>query len=798
MDLKYLPKKIKIFKPNYDLINCQISPTIESEEKGSSSLTFNRKYLSKNTIKILLKDNKTEPSLFHKTAGEFNRNKNNNNITWIKNSCAGFLNEKFFSGNQRCLSSRLKKNNKNMKFRKTLLYNIHNQLSDKLTNTSYLPKSDKENKTNEVTNFNTNTNNMIKDFCITNNNFKKNVGINEQQTNETCDLNLSEQENQLNNINILNCQKRDDNKKPKLDKMIIRYKIKTKKYNTRIFNIEKKKLNELLQEVDINRRKNKLRTTIKAEPAPGLKTSIKTNSKNYEKKLEEIKPKNIDFHKQKSFNKTMKTFLYKEMRLSQIQDFKIKTTRKLEKCDISKFTKTEMQKNHIKYLILDKKETIIKNNIITRFNNNLFYKYGKIRLKLESKINNNIKVIYKKIAEGNKEQQINYKKFFIKKGINALKYANYFSNPENEIKLFLCKSNTNSVNLDTNKLQNIFNDSSYQTIKNYCLNRDSYNIYQKYLNSFSLILRNLSVDSFSYNNIYNFFQKNAKNFPKFKDLRDFSIYYALKYQLLDNSLMFSNNIIMDDNSSQNSEKYKNNKNGQNNKKKINFNIKKKNYHFLSDKIEKFNFTKKCIEMVVKVNKINDPEIQELLRSTTAFENREKMPEFPEVNFPKRIINLYTEENFTERKKTIFGTNIFDKFGNKITKIYNKNDLDANLDEINLLINKKYNQFLINYIINKNFDSLLFKIEKYYKYIDLNYKNEEGNTLLHLCIVNQIPINVIEFLISKGIDINCQNNNLDTPLHIACRNKSYSYINLLIKYRANEYILNNENKTCWEC
>ena len=57
---------------------------------------------------------------------------------------------------------------------------------------------------------------------------------------------------------------------------------------------------------------------------------------------------------------------------------------------------------------------------------------------------------------------------------------------------------------------------------------------------------------------------------------------------------------------------------------------------------------------------------------------------------------------------------------------------------------------------------------------------------------------MDFLIRKGININCQNNNLDTPLHIACRNRFYPYIDMLIKYGANEDILNSEQLTCWEC
>ena len=808
MDLKYLSNEIKIFNTNYNTANCQTLSDLKKTGKSSFSLEQRKNYSSRDKIKLLLKENKIKSSLLHKNIVNFNNkqnfNDNNKNITCIKNKCSRFLNGKDLNKNQRCLSSGFKNNTQNIKFinqQLNLLYNNHHQLSEKITNYNFLPKSDTENNINDVTHFRTKMYNTLNDFCKkSNNNFRKNSNNNGFRASEICELDLSDLKKSKNTItNTLNNEKQNENEKLKFDGMVVRYKTKAKKFNTRIIKIDKNELNKLFPKNNIVRRKNKSRTTIRNKPISKLRISSKMDLRNYNNILEKTKPIKIEYQKKKSFNKVMKTFLYKEMRKNEIQDLKIKTIRNLEKCDISKFTKSEMQKVHIKYLNLDKKESIAKNKIIIRFNNKLFYKYGLGRLKLENKINNNVKTIFKKIEEENNKKQIDYKRFFIRKGINSFKYINYFSLPQKEIEYFFYKSVMNNMYLNTLSLQTILNDNSYQMVSNYCHNLYINNVYHNHLHSFSSVLKNSSIDCYK---TFNYSEKtNQKNFLDFKYVRDFSIYYALKYQLLDNFLtVFSNNNLIIDNLFQYKPKSKNKINEQKNKKTFNNDIKKKNHYFIQDKTDKsetFNFTKKCLEMVVKVNKIKDPEIQELLVNTKNSENTEKLPKFPKFNFSRRLIDLYTEENLIEKKKKNFNTHVIDEYGKKITRTY-LNELNPNLGEITLLKNRKYNRFLINHIIDKNFGELLYKIEKYYKFIDLNYKNEDGNTLLHLCVINQIPANIIDFIIQKGINVNCQNNNLDTPLHIACRNKLYPYIDILIKYGASEYILNSENKTCWEC
>ena len=98
----------------------------------------------------------------------------------------------------------------------------------------------------------------------------------------------------------------------------------------------------------------------------------------------------------------------------------------------------------------------------------------------------------------------------------------------------------------------------------------------------------------------------------------------------------------------------------------------------------------------------------------------------------------------------------------------------------------------------HFDKLYNWLLKCSKYMDLNYKLDNGDTLLHLCVKYSVPRYIIEFLILHGININSQNNEGDTALHLAVKSQKYKIIDLLIKMGASEYIYNKMHKNCWEC
>lgn len=52
-------------------------------------------------------------------------------------------------------------------------------------------------------------------------------------------------------------------------------------------------------------------------------------------------------------------------------------------------------------------------------------------------------------------------------------------------------------------------------------------------------------------------------------------------------------------------------------------------------------------------------------------------------------------------------------------------------------------------------------------IDLNIKDYEGNTALHLCISSRHVLTFMERLIASGANVNAQNFKKETPLHLAC-------------------------------
>ena len=103
-----------------------------------------------------------------------------------------------------------------------------------------------------------------------------------------------------------------------------------------------------------------------------------------------------------------------------------------------------------------------------------------------------------------------------------------------------------------------------------------------------------------------------------------------------------------------------------------------------------------------------------------------------------------------------------------------------LNNLNLPIKSLYdilikNPYLVNKIDNNNNTLLSYAIEKHMNetceliltspILDLNFQNKEGNSYLHLCVLES-NYEISEILIKKGIYINFQNNEENTALHLA--------------------------------
>ena len=81
-------------------------------------------------------------------------------------------------------------------------------------------------------------------------------------------------------------------------------------------------------------------------------------------------------------------------------------------------------------------------------------------------------------------------------------------------------------------------------------------------------------------------------------------------------------------------------------------------------------------------------------------------------------------------------------------------------------------------------------------IDLSYQDKNGNSYLHLAVMEQLE-GVVKSLIEKGIYINIQNNDGNTPLHIAYLKNNIAIINILKNNRIDTKIKNNDYKLAEE-
>ena len=139
-----------------------------------------------------------------------------------------------------------------------------------------------------------------------------------------------------------------------------------------------------------------------------------------------------------------------------------------------------------------------------------------------------------------------------------------------------------------------------------------------------------------------------------------------------------------------------------------------------------------------------------------------------------------------------------EYNNDIKSYRNNYKLKINNEKIYQRDRNLLFEHFISFAKFSEFDKLYDWLEKKWKDMDLNYKFDNGDTLLHLCVRYSVPDYVIRYLIINGININEKNEHGDTALHIAAKNHKYKIVDLLIKMGASEYINNNQQQNCWEC
>ena len=134
--------------------------------------------------------------------------------------------------------------------------------------------------------------------------------------------------------------------------------------------------------------------------------------------------------------------------------------------------------------------------------------------------------------------------------------------------------------------------------------------------------------------------------------------------------------------------------------------------------------------------------------------------------------------------------------NIIKKFIKEKNLNPKLpDDLNTLLSLDINQKKFSY---ENFLDFLLQ------YLDKSNEPIFCNHLLESC--EKGKLNNIKILLENGININCQNNKGETPLHIAILRKDIELINILVRYEpdtnlstyednltAKNYAENSENK-----
>ena len=122
--------------------------------------------------------------------------------------------------------------------------------------------------------------------------------------------------------------------------------------------------------------------------------------------------------------------------------------------------------------------------------------------------------------------------------------------------------------------------------------------------------------------------------------------------------------------------------------------------------------------------------------------------------------------------------------------YNVQSLYQILTKNPKLINEKDNkgETLLSYAIERDRNDI-FDLILTSPILDLNYQNKEGNSYLHIAIQFERE-QMIKSLIEKGINLNIQNNEGNSPLHIAHFIGNKKIINILNDNNIDFTIKNN--------
>ncbi|OEY86867.1 hypothetical protein BIY23_04545 [Wolbachia pipientis] len=134
----------------------------------------------------------------------------------------------------------------------------------------------------------------------------------------------------------------------------------------------------------------------------------------------------------------------------------------------------------------------------------------------------------------------------------------------------------------------------------------------------------------------------------------------------------------------------------------------------------------------------------------------------------------------------------------IHRTYLVKDIIDNSTAINTSLKDNNNNTYVHLAIKHSTSDNKHDIDiiKYFieKTDDINEKNNDGDTPLHIAAAKHGLQDIVECLIQKGADINEQNNNGDTPLHIAAKHGLQDIVKCLIQKDADINEQNNNGDT----
>ena len=102
------------------------------------------------------------------------------------------------------------------------------------------------------------------------------------------------------------------------------------------------------------------------------------------------------------------------------------------------------------------------------------------------------------------------------------------------------------------------------------------------------------------------------------------------------------------------------------------------------------------------------------------------------------------------------------------------------------------------LIDKNQNELFFETFRDLRYTEINHQEKYSGDTLLIRASKMNNINIVEFLLEKGCNINIQNRELNTALHYAYMYSRAELINILIYHGADVNIINKKGFTPWEC